>query len=66
VLSPERIVVGGGVGQRDSLLAKVRAELVIQLGGYVDLPPLDRFIVPPALGTRSGILGALAMASRVA
>jgi fructokinase len=66
VLSPERIVVGGGVGQRDSLLAKVRAELMIQLGGYIDLPPLDRFIVPPALGARSGIVGALAMAARVA
>ena len=65
VLSPERIVVGGGVGQRASLLAAVRVELADQLGGYVALPPLDRFLVPPGLGGRAGILGALALAARV-
>ena len=65
VVSPERIVVGGGVGQRGALLAAVRAELAAQLGGYVALPPLERFVVPPALGGRAGILGALALAARL-
>ncbi len=66
VLSPERIVVGGGVGQRPSLLASVRLELAAQLGGYLTLPPLDRFVVPPGLGPRSGILGAIALAAALA
>jgi fructokinase len=66
VLSPERLVVGGGVMQHAPLLMRVRAELAAQLGGYVPLPPLEEFLVAPALGGRSGILGALALASRAA
>jgi fructokinase len=66
VLSPERIVVGGGVGQRPTLLAAVREELAALLAGYVTLPPLDAYLVPPALGSRSGILGAVALAAGVA
>ena len=65
VLSPERLVVGGGVMQHASLLTRVRAEMAAQLGGYVPLPPLEQYLVTPALGSRSGILGALALASRV-
>jgi fructokinase len=66
VLSPERIVVGGGVGQRPSLLAAVRAELAAQLAGYLTLPPLDAFVVPPGLGARAGVLGAVALAAALA
>jgi fructokinase len=65
VLSPERIVVGGGVGQRPTLLAAVRTELAAQLAGYLTLPPLETFLVPPALGDRAGILGAIALAARL-
>jgi fructokinase len=63
VLSPERIVVGGGVGQRPSLLRAVRVRLAAQLAGYLTLPPLDTFLVPPGLGNRAGILGAIALAA---
>jgi fructokinase len=63
VLSPGRLVVGGGVGQRPALLAAVRVELATLLAGYVELPPLDTYVVPPALGSRSGILGAVALAA---
>jgi len=63
VLSPGRLVVGGGVGQRLALLAAVRVELATLLAGYVELPPLDTYVVPPALGSRSGILGAVALAA---
>ena len=65
VLSPERIVLGGGVGQRPSLLGPVRRELVRLLGGYLELPPVERFVVTPALAGRAGILGAIALAERV-
>ena len=58
VLSPPRIVLGGGVMRAAGLLARVRAETLKTLGGYVLAPDL----VPPALGERAGVLGALALA----
>ena len=39
------------------LLGRVRAELAYALGGYVRAPE----IVPPALGERAGVLGAIAL-----
>ncbi len=67
-LSPRRIVLGGGVMQHAKLLPALRARALHWLGGY--LPPLrtaaamDDYLVPPALGQRSGILGALLLAER--
>jgi len=58
VLSPPRIVLGGGVMRAAGLPARVRAETVKTLAGYVRAPDL----VPPALGERAGVLGALALA----
>ena len=58
VLSPELIVLGGGVLRRDGLLEVVRDELEALAGGYLVVPG----VVPPALGERSGVLGALALA----
>jgi len=57
VLSPERIVLGGGVMQAPGLLELVRAEVDSLLAGYVSTE-----IVPPALGQLSGVLGAIALA----
>ena len=70
VLSPERIVLGGGVMARASLLPMVRSKLRAILGGYVASPALsdgiDRYLVAPALGERAGILGGMALALRAA
>jgi fructokinase len=57
VLSPERIVLGGGVLRAPGLLELVRAELDGLLAGYVTAE-----VVPPALGSLSGVLGAIALA----
>jgi len=57
VLSPERIVLGGGVMEVQGLLALVRAEVAELLAGYVATE-----IAPPALGPLSGVLGAIALA----
>ena len=57
VLSPQRVVLGGGVLRRDGLLERVRREVDELLNGYVPAPQL----VPPALGDRAGVLGALAL-----
>lgn len=66
VLSPRRIVIGGGVMRHPGLLARVRADVRRLLAGYVRAPAvqddIDDYIVAPALGARAGVLGALALA----
>ena len=57
VLSPERIVLGGGVMDVPGLLALVRTEVDALLAGYAATE-----IVPPGLGPLSGVLGAIALA----
>ena len=62
-LSPERILLGGGVMQQRHLFEMIRNEFALLLNKYIQhtevLDHLDRFIQPPALGSRSGILGCL-------
>jgi fructokinase len=59
VLSPQRIVLGGGVGGERRLLPLVGAELERLLAGYVPAPE----IVAPELGAWAGVLGAIALAA---
>lgn len=70
VLSPERLVFGGGVMHLDGLLDATRARLVDLLRGYVDVPQLaddvDGYLVRPGLGDRAGVLGAIALAADAA
>jgi fructokinase len=65
VVSPRRIVLGGGVMQQSALLPRVRGRVVELLAGYVRareiVDDVDRYIVPPALGPRAGLMGALAL-----
>ena len=60
VLSPERIVLGGGVMQREELFPKIRVRVSELLNGYLESPE----IVPPKLGPRAGVLGAIALANQ--
>ena len=66
VLSPERLILGGGVMQQPQLFPLVRQELLAQLNGYIAAPAIvgdiDQYVVPPGLGNRAGIAGALALA----
>ncbi len=67
VLSPQRILLGGGVMQQASLFPRIRTRLATLLGGYLDAPALrelDTYLQPPALGPRAGICGALVLAGR--
>lgn len=68
-LSPERIILGGGVMQREFLFVKVRARVCELLNGYVASPSvlenIDRYIVPPGLGNQAGSLGGIAMAMQL-
>jgi fructokinase len=65
-LSPQRIVIGGGVMNQARLFPLIRANVVELLGGYVQsrtiLDKIDGYIVAPALGSRAGVLGAIALA----
>ncbi len=65
-LAPQRVLLGGGVMRRAEVWPLMRARVWEILAGYLQLPePADRaeaFIVPPALGERAGVLGALALA----
>jgi fructokinase len=60
VLSPQRVVMGGGVMQQPGLIEMIRAEWQTLLNGYMQ----SAEIVPPLLGGRSGVLGALALAEQ--
>jgi fructokinase len=66
VVSPQRVIAGGGVMQHGPLRAAVRSRLRQLLGGYLESTMLDeqidRFLVAPALGERAGVLGAIALA----
>jgi len=61
VVSPRRIVLGGGVLGHPGLLELVQRQLDQLVSGYVAVPEL----VPPALGARAGVLGALALAESI-
>ena len=69
VLSPERIILGGGVMEQEHLFRLVRKRLSKSLNNYVQTPRLleniDNYIVPPGLGNRAGVLGAIALAQDV-
>ncbi len=65
-LSPQRVILGGGVMQQPHLFPMIRRETLALLAGYVRaaeiLAHIETYIVPPGLGGRSGVLGALALA----
>ena len=65
-VAPDRIVFGGGVGNRRELIQLVREASRIDLGGYSDQDtPLGAYITTPALGDDSGLLGAALIARSI-
>ena len=69
-LSPQRIIMGGGVMEQPHLLPMVRRQVQELLNGYLQAEAIQKrieeYIVSPALGNRSGVLGAIALAEQVA
>jgi fructokinase len=65
-LSPKRVILGGGVMEQPALVGRIRAEVQRLVSGYLRSDRLgdgmDCLIARPALGRRSGALGALALA----
>ena len=65
-LSPQRIVLGGGVMGQDHLLNSTRKNVQDLLNGYVNareiIEDIDHYIVRPDLKGRAGVLGSIALA----
>lgn len=62
--APKKVILGGGVLKRNGLIEKTRDETLKILNGYIVsgyLEDMHEYIVPPALGDRSGALGAIAL-----
>jgi fructokinase len=70
VLSPQRVILGGGVMQQERLFPLIRTRVAESLNGYIQsdaiLKNIDEYIVPPGLGNQSGALGCIAMAQELA
>ena len=65
ILSPEKIIVGGGVAHQEQMMPMIRAEVLRRMGGYIaakGMQDLDNYIVLPSLNDNQGILGALKLA----
>ncbi len=67
-LSPQRIIIGGGVAKQPALLPLARRRVRELLAGYLRAPELtdaaaiDGYIVTPRLGDGAGVIGALELA----
>jgi fructokinase len=69
ILSPQRIILGGGVMEQRHLFSMVRMRVQELLNGYIKTDQIDNsienYIVKPVLGVRAGVMGAIALASKV-
>jgi len=67
-LSPQRVIIGGGLTKNPNLLPMVRSNVAQLLNRYIDASQITKniseYIVPPALGDLSGVLGAIGMVRR--
>ncbi len=67
-LSPQRIILGGGVMRQPFLIQKVRDVFQHKFNDYLPLDVraggLEKYIVTPGLGGRAGIAGAFKLASQ--
>jgi len=64
-LSPQRIIMGGGVMEQKQLIPLIRRYVLESLNDYLQaeaiLTGMENYIVPPGLGNQAGILGAIAL-----
>jgi fructokinase len=67
-LAPERIIMGGGVMAQYHLFPLIREEVKKLLNNYIPIPEIidriEEYIVPPSLGKKTGVLGAIALAKK--
>ncbi len=64
LLSPKKVILGGGVMHQQQLFPLIREKVSRNLNGYVASSVLDdpdTYIVPPGLGDNAGLAGSLAL-----
>ncbi len=65
MLSPKKVILGGGVMHQTQLFPLIREQVVSTLNGYVSksevINEIVDYITPPLLGNNSGLCGALAL-----
>lgn len=64
-LSPQIIILGGGVMHQEQLFPLIRKKVLEQLNGYVltkELKDIDNYIVPASLNDDQGIMGSIKLA----
>lgn len=64
-LSPQIIILGGGVMHQKQLFPLIRKKVLEQLNGYVltkELADIDNYIVPASLNDDQGIMGSIKLA----
>lgn len=65
ILSPEKIVMGGGVMNRTELLPMIRKDVVKLLNGYIHSPKIeniDEYITASALNGNQAVMGCMKLA----
>jgi fructokinase len=69
-LSPQRVILGGGVMEQEQLFPLIRKSVQDTLNNYISakeiLEDIEQYIVPPGLGPQAGVLGAIALAQQAA
>ena len=68
VLSPQKIILGGGVMHQTQLMDRIRGYVKDMMAGYLvtrELEDLKSYIVLPSLNDNQGILGALKLGMNV-
>ena len=68
MFSPQRIIIGGGIGSLPYLLPKIQKRTRELINGYIQSPVvlenIESYIVHPGLENRSGVLGAIVLAEQ--
>ena len=68
-LSPQRVILGGGVMEQEHLFPRIRQKVLDLANGYFRTPQMSPegiggYIVPPSLGNRAGLLGCFVLAEQ--
>ena len=64
-VSPQKIILGGGVMHQEQLFPMIRSKVISMLNGYYttkELENMDNYIVPASLQDNQGIMGAIKLA----
>ncbi|MCC2165167.1 ROK family protein [Brotaphodocola catenula] len=64
-LSPQKIILGGGVMHQKQLFSMIREKMLKELNGYIqakELTDIDNYIVPASLNDDQGIMGCIKLA----